>query len=85
LPPREPESVTFSVVVRTAQGAISLRMDGIDDVLELDVSSFEHPPRNVDAHLRGLLLGVYQLPHRLLLILDIHRTVAGENDYANAH
>ncbi len=75
LPLREPDSTTFSVVVRTEHGAVSLLVDEIDDVLELDASSFEHPPQNVDAHVRALLLGVHKLPHQLLLILNLRSTV----------
>ena len=74
LSPREPDAATFSVVVRTEAGAVSLLVDDIDDVLELDVSSFERPPQNVDAHVRALLLGIHKLKNRLLLILDIRRT-----------
>jgi len=75
LSPREPEDSRFSVVVRTEHGAVSLCVDQIDDVLELDGSTFDAPPRNVDPHVRNLLLGVQKLQHRLLLILDIGRTV----------
>ena len=84
LPPRPPDSPSFSVVIHTEHGPVSLRVDEIDDVLELDASSFEHAPQNVDAHLRSLLLGVHKLPQRLLLILDIRRTVDVERiHYAN--
>jgi purine-binding chemotaxis protein CheW len=75
LPPREAESATFSVVVRTEEGAVSLLVDEIDDVVELDASSSEHPPQNADPSVRALLLGVHQMPHRLLLVLDVRRIV----------
>ena len=75
LPPRDPDSPTFSVVVRTEHNAVSLLVDEIDDVLELDASSSEPPPQNVDAPVRALLLGVHQAQQRLLLILDVRRTV----------
>jgi len=77
---------TFSVVVRTEQGAVSLLVDEIDDVVELDASSSEAAPRSVNPQVRALLTGVHKLQHRLLLILDIRRTVdvgaesAGEKD-----
>ena len=76
LPPRPPQAVAFSVVVRTEHGAVSLQVDEIDDVLELDASSFEFTPPNVDAHLRSLLAGVHKLKDHLLLILDTPRTVS---------
>jgi chemotaxis signal transduction protein len=74
LPDRNPDDSRFSVVVRTAHGVVSLLVDQIEDVLELDASSFELPPRNMDPQVRDLLLGVHRLQRRLLLILDIPRT-----------
>ncbi len=75
LPPRESEVDPLSIVVRTEHGAVSLQVDEIGDVLELDGSTFELPPHNVDAHVRSRLTGVHKLKDRLLLVLDIHRTV----------
>ncbi|MDR3699802.1 MAG: chemotaxis protein CheW [Candidatus Sulfopaludibacter sp.] len=75
LPPRDGELDPLSVVVRTEHGAVSLQVDEIGDVLELDGSTFELPPQNVDPHLRSRLVGVHKLKGRLLLVLDIRRTV----------
>jgi len=72
---REPDSTTFSVVVRTEHGPVSLLVDEIDDVLELDASSVEPPPKNMHPLVRSLLLEVHRLQHRLLLVLDVRRTV----------
>ena len=74
LPPPEDGIDSFSVVVGLEHGAVSLQVDEIGDVLELDDSSFEFPPENTDAHLRALLTGVHKLKDRLLLILDTRRT-----------
>jgi purine-binding chemotaxis protein CheW len=73
--PREEGSDVFSVVMRTGQGAVSLQVDEIADVLEVDASSLERPPENVNPHLRTLLNGVCQLKDKLLLVLDTQRTV----------
>ena len=75
LPARDSGLEPLSVVVRTAQGAVSLQVDEIADVVELDASSFEPPPQNVDAALRELLRGVHKMQDRLLLVLDISRAV----------
>jgi purine-binding chemotaxis protein CheW len=80
LPERDPAAARFSVVVRTEHGAVSLRVDEIDDVMELDASTFEPPPQNVDPRVQTLLLGVHQLPQRLLLIVDVLRMVDVETD-----
>lgn len=74
LPAGEEGTGSFSVVVGLENGAVSLQVDEIGDVLELDDSSFEFPPQNTDAHLRTLLSGVHKLKDRLLLVLDIRRT-----------
>jgi purine-binding chemotaxis protein CheW len=65
----------YSVVIRTEQGPVSLRVDEIDDVLELDDFSFEPTPQNLDGTLKNMLLGIHKLNQRLLLILDTHRAV----------
>lgn len=75
LPPRDGESDSLSIVVRTGQGAVSLQVDEIGDVLELDGLTFELPPQNIDPHLRSRIVGVHKLNDHLLLVLDIHRTV----------
>ena len=75
LPDRDEGQEPLSVVVRTEHSAVSLLVDEIGDVVELEASSFELPPQNVDAGLRALLRGVHKLKDRLLLVLDVERTV----------
>lgn len=75
LPPGHRELQPLSIVVRTEQGAVSLQVDEIGDVLELDGSTFEFPPQNVDPHMRSRLVGVHKLKDSLLMVLDIRRTV----------
>jgi purine-binding chemotaxis protein CheW len=84
LRPRNADAVSFSVVVRTGQGAVSLRVDDIDDVLDLDASSLVPPPVKVDAAVRTLLSGVHKLKDRLLLVLKIAETVDLRGPYRNS-
>jgi purine-binding chemotaxis protein CheW len=72
---REAGAEPLSVVVHAASGPVSLQVDEIGDVLELDAGTFEIPPRNLDASIRALLEGVRKLKDRLLLVLEIRRTV----------
>lgn len=65
----------MNVVVRTDDGALSLLVDEIGDVLEVAVDQLERAPETVDARARELLRGVSKLDGRLLLILDTERTV----------
>jgi purine-binding chemotaxis protein CheW len=74
LPEREGHQLPLNVVVRTDDGAVSLLVDEIGDVVEIDEESFERVPETVTGMARELILGVYKLPKRLLLILDTERT-----------
>ncbi len=65
----------MNVVVRTDDGALSLLVDEIGDVLEVADDQLERAPETVDALARELLRGVSKLEDRLLLILDTERTV----------
>jgi len=67
----------MNIVVRSGEEAVSLLVDEIGDVLEVDPQSFECRPDNVDACVKDLILGVYKLKEELLLVLDIDRAVAG--------
>ena len=73
----------MNVVVRTDDGALSLLVDEIGDVLEIADDQMERPPETVDARARELLHGVTKLDGRLLLILDTERTVQAQDDGAH--
>jgi len=75
LKPRADGRTPMNTVVRTDDGAVSLLVDEIGDVVEVDAEAFEAPPDNVDPAARELLRGVYKLKDRLLLILDTEKTV----------
>jgi purine-binding chemotaxis protein CheW len=74
LPARTEDKPPMNIVVRTSDGAVSLMVDEIGDVLQLDESTYERPPENLDGVARELIRGVYKLKDRLLLILDEERT-----------
>jgi purine-binding chemotaxis protein CheW len=75
LPGREPGERPINVVVRTADGAVSLLVDEIGDVIEVDEDSFERPPEMLGDDARELIRGAYKLKGRLLLVLDAARTI----------
>jgi purine-binding chemotaxis protein CheW len=68
----------MNVVVRTDDGAVSLLVDEIGDVLEVTADVFEPAPETLAAAARSLIRGVYKLQDRLLLVLDTERTVGLE-------
>ncbi|MCE9607633.1 MAG: chemotaxis protein CheW [Planctomycetia bacterium] len=80
-PLRQPDQPPMNVVVRDGENAVSLLVDRIGDVLEVDDELFESPPSTVRADVRGLITGAYKLPDRLLLVLDRGRALA-ESDGA---
>jgi purine-binding chemotaxis protein CheW len=75
LPDRAADVLPMNVVVRTAEGPVSLLVDEIGDVLQVDDSQFEPPPETLDGASAELITGVYKLEHRLLLVLDIDKAL----------
>lgn len=70
LPQRAGGEEPMNMVVHTDDGAVSLLVDEIGDVLDVDASTYERPPENLDTTARELIRGVYKLKDRLLLVLD---------------
>lgn len=79
LPPLPPDRLPMNVVVRTDEAAVSLLVDEIGDVIEVEAEQYEDPPQTLPASARELIRGVYKLPHRLLLILDSEKTLGLES------
>lgn len=75
LPPRAAHEEAMHVVVHTDDGAMSLMVDAIDDVIDVDGSTFERPPETLRQEALALVTGVYKLSGRLLLLLDTDRAV----------
>jgi purine-binding chemotaxis protein CheW len=75
LRPRESERTPMNMVIRSDDGAVSLLVDEIGDVLDVDESAFEQVPENVPTLIRELTTGVYKLKDRLLLILDTAKAI----------
>jgi len=76
LPPRPEGQLPMNVVVRTDDGAVSLLVDEIGDVLEIPDDTYERTPETLTGVARELVRGVYKLKERLLLILDTERAVS---------
>ena len=75
LPPRPAGTLPMNVVLLTADGPVSLIVDDIGEVIELDAETFEPPPESVRGVAREVIVGVCKLPDRLLLILDATKVV----------
>jgi purine-binding chemotaxis protein CheW len=78
LSPRDTDARPLNVVVRTAEGPVSLLVDEIGDVIVVEQAAFERPPDTLGSEARGLIRGAYKLKGRLLLVLDAARTLDSE-------
>ncbi len=76
LPPRTDGEQPMNIVVRVGDGALSLLVDEIGDVVDVDEDSFEAAPETLEGVARELIRGAYKLDGRLLLVLDTDRAVA---------
>ena len=70
---RSAGDLPVNVVVRTTDGAVSLLVDEIGDVIEVEQSSFEASPETLRGAVRSMILGVHKLEHKLLHLLDTER------------
>ena len=70
LPARPAGQAPMNVVVRSDDGAVSLLVDEIGDVVEVEEQDFERPPDTLSGTGRELILGAFKMRDRLLLLLD---------------
>ena len=68
-----PGSSVMNVVVRSVDGAVSMQVDEIGDVVEVEESTFEPPPETLRPSVRTIILGIHKLNGRLLHVLDIEK------------
>jgi purine-binding chemotaxis protein CheW len=68
-----PAARSMNVVVRSVDGAVSLLVDEIGDVVEVEEATFEPPPETLRPSVRNVILGVHKLKGRLLHVLDIEK------------
>jgi purine-binding chemotaxis protein CheW len=69
-------SLPMNVVVRINDGVVSLLVDEIGDVVNVESDTYERPPETLSGIAKELITGVYKLKDRLLLALDTEKTVS---------
>src|SRR6516165_10643659 len=72
---RPADQLPVNVVVQTDDGAVSLLVDEIGDVLNVEEKLFEPPPDTLAGTARELIRGAYKLDNRLMLLLDIDKAL----------
>ena len=73
LEPRPAGMLAMNVVVRSDDGSVSLLVDEIGDVVEVEETTFEPPPETLRGAARAMILGVHKLDDKLLHVLDIQK------------
>lgn len=67
-----------NVVVGSEEEPVSLVVDAVGDVVDVDEDLFETPPPTASDETRELILGAYKLEGSLLLELDLDRVLGSE-------
>ena len=75
-PPRAEGTDAVVIVVRLHGEAVSLLVDSIADVVDVDASDFEAPPDTLEGQARDLIRGAFKLDGQLLLALDVQKAVS---------
>jgi purine-binding chemotaxis protein CheW len=72
-PSRDLDGPAMNVIVRQDDESVSLLVDRIGEVVQLDDEAFEPPPDTLHGPLRDLINGAFKLDGRLMLALDTGR------------
>ena len=68
-----PGTSLINVVIRTQEGPVSLLVDSIGDVVEVDETTAEPPPHTLQADIRTLIAGVHKLDQGLMHELNTEK------------
>ena len=69
------EGPVMNVILRGDDEPVSLLVDRIGEVVDLDQSTFEPPPDTLTGPARKLVVGTFKLDDRLMLALDVDSAV----------
>lgn len=81
---RATADLPMNVVIRHDEGAVSMLVDEIGDVLEVEEETFELAPGTLAGEARELIQGVYKLKEFLLIALDTDKILNVVATPANA-
>jgi purine-binding chemotaxis protein CheW len=72
------------LILQTDEGCISLLVDRVGDVIDVDERDFEEPPETMGGRARELIRGAYKLDEGLLLALDTTQILNGMEQKTDA-
>jgi purine-binding chemotaxis protein CheW len=73
------DGAVMNLIVRTEDGPVSLLVDRIGGVVDLDEKDFEPTPDNLTGPARRLVGGAYKLDDRLMLALNVDQALTTES------
>jgi len=75
LPRQTMEGPVMNVILRGDGEPVSLLVDRIGEVVDLDDEAFEGPPDTLSGPTRELVTGTFKMDGRLMLALDVNQAV----------
>jgi purine-binding chemotaxis protein CheW len=69
------EGPVMNVILRGEDEPVSLLVDRIGEVVDLDEAAFEPPPDTLTGPARKLVVGTFKMDGRLMLALDVNSAV----------
>ena len=73
--PSQSQNGKINVVCKSESYLMSLVVDEVGDVLELEDALFELTPETVNPAVSKFMSGVYKLPNNLLSVIDIQKII----------
>ncbi len=77
------ERKRMNVVIRHHESVVSLLVDEIGDVIDVEEAAFQQPPETLRGSARDLIHGAYRLEGGLLLLLDAKEILDLEGESAS--
>ena len=71
----------MSIIVKNGNEAVSLVIDSVGEVLEIEDGEIEPTPNNIAQNIREFLLGVYTSKNSIISVLDIDRILKHNNEF----
>lgn len=75
LPAHAKGDSSMNVMIHTPDGIVSLIVDQIDDVVEIDPTTLEEPPPTLRTEARALITAAAKQEKRLVLLLDVDQAL----------
>ncbi|MFK7894618.1 MAG: chemotaxis protein CheW [Myxococcota bacterium] len=84
MPDQDEGELPMNIVLTGNHGPVSLLVDEIGDVLEVQSESFETPPETIGDEVRDVISGIYKLKESLMLVLDTERAISVHHEGKSA-